>query len=428
MVKLARRLAAAGMNYAGRASPLLRRLRKISALERREEARAFLELFCQESGMSRPAFQKRWSEIGRALRQRNFYEHTPDELAFGARIAWRNHGRCIGRLFWESLEVFDCRAMTEPDAIADRMVRHMRDALGDGRIRSMISVFAPVTDTQLPAYIESRQITEYAGYAMDDGSLLGDRQNVEATRIAQSLGWQAPEPRGRFDILPVIIRDRSDRRALFSLPPSAYREIDIRHPTEADFAGLGLKWYAVPCISGMILTIGGIDYPCAPFNGFYMCTEIASRDFADRKRYDLLPDVARAFGQEPEAAKNPLWRDAALTELNRAVLHSFRQAGVTIVDHHAASDQFMEFHRREQAQGRRVAADWRWIVPPQASGACEVFHLRMTNFHPVPNYYSAEASDGRRLMPFYGDRHRSRARQALDRLHRRWKLWKRMAW
>jgi nitric-oxide synthase len=428
MGKLARRLASAGVNYAGRTSPLLRRLRKISALERREEARAFLELFCQETGVSRAALEKRWAEISRALRRRNFYEHTPEELAFGARVAWRNHGRCIGRLFWESLEVFDCRKLTEPDAIADRMIRHMQDALGDGRIRSMISVFAPVEDTVLPAYIESKQITEYAGYTFDDGSVLGDRQNVEATRIAQSLGWQAPEPKGRFDMLPVIIRDRNDRRALFSVPPSAYREIEIRHPTEPGLADLNLKWYALPCLTAMILTIGGIDYPCAPFNGFYMCTEIASRDFADRKRYDLLPDVARVLGDEPEATKNPFWRDTALTELNRAVVHSFREAGVTMVDHHAASEQFMEFHRREQAQGRRVAADWRWIVPPQASGVCEVFHLRMTNFHPVPNYYNAETSDGRRLMPFYGDRHRSRAGQAFDRLQRRWKLWKRMAW
>jgi nitric-oxide synthase len=426
MRMLASRLAPAGVNYAGRTGPLLRRLRKISALERREEARAFLELFCQEGGVSRQALERRWAEISRALRRRNFYEHTPEELAFGARVAWRNHGRCIGRLFWESLEVFDCRTMTEPDAIADRMLRHMREALGDGRIRSMISVFAPVENTALPAYIESNQITEYAGYSRDDGSVLGDRQSVEATRIAQSLGWRPPEPRGRFDMLPVIVRDRNERRALFSVPPSAYREIDIRHPDEAAFDALALKWYAVPCLSGMILTIGGIDYPCAPFNGFYMCTEIASRDFADRKRYDLLPEVARALGNEP--GDDPLWRDTALTELNRAVVHSFKQAGVTMVDHHAASEQFLEFHRREQAQGRRVAADWRWIVPPQASGACEVFHLRMTNFHPVPNYYFAEASDGRRLMPFYGDRHRSRAAQVFDRLHRRWKLWKRMAW
>ncbi len=59
-----------------------------------------------------------------------------------------------------------------------------------------------------------------------------------------------------------------------------------------------------------------------------MCTEIASRNFADTNRYDLLPDVARAFGLNPDGHRPHLWRDEALTELNRAVLHSFDSAGV----------------------------------------------------------------------------------------------------
>ena len=31
------------------------------------------------------------------------YVHTPDELAYGAKMAWRNSSRCIGRLYWRSL-------------------------------------------------------------------------------------------------------------------------------------------------------------------------------------------------------------------------------------------------------------------------------------------------------------------------------------
>lgn len=229
-------------------------------------------------------------------------------------------------------------------------------------------------------------------------------------------------------MLPFILRDRDDRRHLFTLPASAYREIQIGHPDHPGISELGLRWYAVPCVSGMILSIGGIDYPCAPFNGFYMCTEIASRNLADKKRYDLLQEVGQALGLETGSATSPMWKDIALTELNRAVQHSYRMAGVTMVDHHAASEQFMEFHGREQSSGRRVAADWRWIVPPQASAAHDVFHLRMKNFHPVPNFYNARRDDGRWLMPFYGDRHQSRTQRALDRITRRWKLWKRMAW
>lgn len=99
-----------------------------------------------------------------------------------------------------------------------------------------------------------------------------------------------------------------------------------------------------------------------------------------------------------------------------------------MVDHHTASEQFMTFHRREQAAGRRVAADWRWIVPPQAGAACDVFHLKMRNFHPVPNFYRDRGSDGMRLMPWYGDGHQRRAEIWRDRVVRRWKIWKRMAW
>jgi nitric-oxide synthase, bacterial len=416
------------LNYAETSSPLGRRLRQLSALERREEARAFLATFHEESGRAKSVFNKRWAEVRHSLSKTGTYQHTEEELAFGARVAWRNHGRCIARIYWESLEVVDCRRITEPDAIMDRMCGHMREALGDGRIRSMISVFAPIQPNAIPAYFESAQITQYAGYAQKDGSVIGDRQNVEFTRVAMSLGFRPPEQIGQFDLLPVLIRNRDDRRILFNLPQDCVREVPITHPQYAQIEQLKLKWYAVPCLTGMIMTIGGIDYPCSPFSGFYMATEIASRDFADQKRYDLLPVVGQSLGYTNNRGGDNLWKDKALTELNIAVLHSFRSAGISIVDHHLASKQFMEFHQREQSSGRNVAGDWRWIVPPQAAAACEVFHLRMKNFHPVPNYYNSRADDGLRLMPFYGDQYRNRFQAASDRVTRRWKLWKRLAW
>lgn len=43
-----------------------------------------------------------------------------------------------------------------------------------------------------------------------------------------------------------------------------------------------------------------------------------------------------------------LWKDRALVEMNAAVLHSFQQSGVTIVDHHTASDSFMKHCENEQ--------------------------------------------------------------------------------
>ena len=42
------------------------------------------------------------------------YTHTLDELTFGARVAWRNAARCIGRLYWRSLRVRDRRTVAAP--------------------------------------------------------------------------------------------------------------------------------------------------------------------------------------------------------------------------------------------------------------------------------------------------------------------------
>lgn len=54
------------------------------------------------------------------------------------------------------------------------------------------------------------------------------------------------------------------------------------------FQNLGLKWYAVPVVSNMLLEIGGLEFTACPFNGWYMGTEIGVRDFCDYQRYNIL--------------------------------------------------------------------------------------------------------------------------------------------
>ncbi len=409
-------------------SPLERRIRRISKRERKEEAKAFIRAFSTVSGATEGEFQARWREVRQSLNRSGHYDHTPEELAYGARVAWRNSARCIGRLFWESLEVMDCRDVREPHEIAACMFDHLENAFNGGQIRSMITVFEPIKGTSKPCWIESGQAIQYACHRLPDGTVIGDRQNSEDTRIALSLGWQPPEQPGMFDPLPLIIRDQSDRRFIFEIPAELIHEVNIAHDAYPDLSGLGLRWYTVPAVSNMILTIGGIDYPCAPFNGFYMGTEIGSRDFADVKRYNLLPEIARATGSDPDDEEAPFWKDRTLTIINEAVVQSFNQAGVSILDHHSASEQFMKFHRREQSEGRRVSADWSWVVPPQASSSCEVFHLPMQDFHPVPNYYHDRGTDGLELMPWYGDIRRNRFERSIDRIRRTFKVWKRIAW
>lgn len=398
--------------------PVRRRLRRLGRSERLEEATIFLELFAREAGLDRRWLKDRVTQVRHSLSRTGHYDHSAEELAFGARVAWRNHSRCIGRLWWKSLDVVDCRHITDPDAMAAQLLSHLETAWNGGRIRSMISVFRPVVNGAIPVSIESPQLLQYAGY-IDESGVLGDQQNVELTRIATALGWQPPEVRTAFDILPLILRDEGGRRRLYEVPSELAHEIAISHPSSTAVEALGLRWYAVPVVSNMILTIGGIDYPCAPFNGFYMSTEIASRNLSDTRRYNILPSFADALGVD--RSSDPLWKDIGLTELNRAVLHSFDASRTTIVSHHAASDSYMEFVKLEQAEGRSPSGDAMWIVPPQASSACEVFHLPMEDNGMVPNYYYSRGRDGACLVADRRLERRHRHLRRIDRLKARWR-------
>ena len=134
---------------------------------------------------------------------------------------------------------------------------------------------------------------------------------------------------------------------IFEEKPDLLKEVLLEHPENPAFKRLGLKWYSIPILSDMALVIGGIVYPCAPFNGWYMGTEIGARNLADETRYNSLPKIAELFKLETKTNRS-LWRDRALIELNRAVLHSFDCAGIRIGDHHSLTRQFEKFCEAKQ--------------------------------------------------------------------------------
>lgn len=410
-----------------RSDPLLRRLRRLTGGERREEAIAFVRRFYRENDLPDDDAAVREREVRQSLRRTGTYTHTRDELAFGARLAWRNHARCIGRLYWKTLDVIDCRHMTEPDEMAGQLDWHLDAAFNGGKIRSLISVFAPYRPGGANVVVESPQVLQYAGYVQADGRVVGDAKNVELTRTIVSLGWQSPETPGMFDLLPIILRESGGRRRLYEIPRDIVPEVTLSHPAFPGFEALQLRWYAVPIVSNMILTIGGVDYPCAPFNGFYMSTEISARNLSDEHRYDLLADVAGAIGIDTGTEPDKLWMDRALVELNTAILHSFTRDGVTMVDHHTASEHYMEFTRREEAAGRQPSGNWMWIVPPLSGSACRVFHATMKDLHLVPNYYYSRFTDAARLTANFDEEEKTRLWRRWRNARRRVNRW-RKAW
>ena len=323
----------------------------------------------QEREVSLPRLEQARSEI----LARGWYRQSFEELEFAARLAWRNNRRCIGRRYWQTLDVADARDAKTGGEIFEACVAHLRRSTNGGKIQPLITVFAEADAEGRGSVIHNYQLIRYAGYRQSDGTVLGDPAEVVFTERVMAAGWKPPAQCSAFDVLPLVIETPEEGERLFIIPQDAVLEVPIIHPTFAWFEELGLKWHALPAVSNMVLDAGGVRYTAAPFSGYYMETEIAARNFGDAERYNLLPVVADRMDPAMRS-RDPFWRDRALVELCAAVLYSFRQAGVTMVDHHAASRQFMEHLAEEKAQGRIVPGDWSWLVPPVSGSASPVFH------------------------------------------------------
>lgn len=356
-----------------------------------QKATKFLTEFHQETGTA--GLSDRITAVDLEIRETGTYQHTEAELLHGVRMAWRNSNRCIGRLYWKSLTVRDKRHVTHPSDVAIALEEHLLWATNGGRIRPCITVFPPQRpDGHVPVRIWNKQLIRYAGYPNEDGTCIGDPAQVAFTRQCMQRGWKGSG--GVFDVLPWLIAGEDGIPVIHEFPRSLVLEVELSHPEHSWFEELGLRWHAVPFISDMVLEIGGILYPAAPFNGWYMSTEIGARNLGDAGRFNMLPLIAARLGMDVKDRK-VLWRDRALVLLTEAVIYSFDRDGVILTDHHAASEQFLKFIRNEEMEGRGVKADWAWIVPPMSGSATGVFHREYDNTVVTPNFfYSHDAWEG----------------------------------
>jgi nitric-oxide synthase, bacterial len=339
-----------------------------------EQAHEFLQQYYSESNLS--GLEKRLDQVQVEILQTGTYRLTEKELSFGAKLAWRNSNRCMGRLFWKTLS-------SAAEVFADALA-HLKSATQGGKIRSTLSVYATADEGTLGFRILNKQLIRFAGYTLPNGEILGDPDSVSFTSYCTSLGWEGKQT--PFDVLPLVIQREGEPAQWFAIPEEQVLRVNLSHPDYSWFQELKLQWYAVPVISDMRLEIGGISFPCAPFNGWYMLTEIAARNLGDEQRYNLLPILAKKLNLDTRQVKT-LWKDKAMLVLQEAVLHSFQAQGVTLVDHHTASEQFLEFCKQEEAKGRSVQADWAWIVPPAVGSTLGVFHQEWENQILSPNFY-----------------------------------------
>ncbi|KAK5618595.1 Nitric oxide synthase, brain [Crenichthys baileyi] len=325
----------------------------------------------------------RREEVTKEIEASGTYQLKDTELIYGAKHAWRNAARCVGRIQWSKLQVFDARDCTTAHGMYNYICNHIKYATNKGNLRSAITIFPQRTDGKHDFRVWNSQLIRYAGYKQPDGSILGDPANVEFTEICMQLGWKAPK--GRFDVLPLLLQANGNDPELFEIPEDLILEVPIIHPKFGWFKDLDLKWYGLPAVANMLLEIGGLEFTGCPFSGWYMGTEIGVRDFCDSSRYNILEEVANKMGLDTRKTSS-LWKDQALVEINIAVLYSFQTCKVTIVDHHSATESFMKHMENEYRVRGGCPGDWVWIVPPMSGSITPVFHQEMLNYRLTPSF------------------------------------------
>uniref|UniRef100_A0A3P8ZH67 Nitric oxide synthase 1 n=1 Tax=Esox lucius TaxID=8010 RepID=A0A3P8ZH67_ESOLU len=330
----------------------------------------------------------RLEEVTKEIEASGTYQLKDTELIYGAKHAWRNAARCVGRIQWSKLQVFDARDCTTAHGMYNYICNHIKYATNKGNLRSAITIFPQRTDGKHDFRVWNTQLIRYAGYKQPDGQILGDPANVEFTEICIQQGWKAPK--GRFDVLPLLLQSNGNDPELFEIPQDLILEVQITHPKYEWFKDLNLKWYGLPAVSSMLLEVGGLEFTACPFSGWYMGTEIGVRDFCDSSRYNILEEVANKMALDTRKTSS-LWKDQALVEINIAVLFSFQSSKVTIVDHHSATESFMKHMENEIRVRGGCPGDWVWIVPPMSGSITPVFHQEMLNYRLTPSFeYQAD--------------------------------------
>ncbi|KAI2664960.1 Nitric oxide synthase, brain [Labeo rohita] len=356
--------------------------RKPDEVQSKEELLPLATDFIDQCGSK--AHVDRLEEVKKEIETSGTYQLKDTELIYGAKHAWRNAARCVGRIQWSKLQVFDARDCTTAHGMFNYICNHIKYATNKGNLRSAITIFPQRTDAKHDFRVWNSQLIRYAGYKQPDGSIHGDPASVELTEQ----GWKAPK--GRFDVLPLLLQANGNDPELFEIPDDLVLEVPIIHPKFDWFKELNLKWYGLPAVSNMLLEIGGLEFTACPFSGWYMGTEIGVRDFCDSSRYNILEEVATMMGLDTRKTSS-LWKDQALVEINIAVLYSYQMSKVTIVDHHSATESFMKHMENEYRVRGGCPGDWVWIVPPMSGSITPVFHQEMLNYRLTPSFeYQAD--------------------------------------
>lgn len=202
------------------------------------EAEQFIKICYKELRKSEGETVFRLEGVKKEIEQTGFYEHTFEELEHGARMAWRNSNRCIGRLFWQMLHVFDARHLDREEEICNHLFRHITFATNGGKIRPAITIFQAAKRGIEHVRIWNHQLIRYAGYETESG-IIGDPSSISFTKACEKIGWKGNKT--HFDLLPLVIQVKGREPRWFDLPKGIILEVPIEHPEFPWFRDLQLK-------------------------------------------------------------------------------------------------------------------------------------------------------------------------------------------
>ena len=135
-----------------------------------------------QAGSIRPRVRR----FGPRSTTRDLHAHAA-ELTFGARVAWRNSSRCIGRLYWHSrCACATGGTSTRPRASPWNAVGHLRESATTTARSGRRSRCSPRTRPGGPGpRIWNEQLIRYAGYRRPDGTSLGDPRYADLTEAVR---------------------------------------------------------------------------------------------------------------------------------------------------------------------------------------------------------------------------------------------------
>ncbi|GCB25858.1 nitric oxide synthase, brain [Aspergillus awamori] len=281
-----------------------------------------------------------WDQESKRVDTTSIWRQSPEELRHGLRLAWRNSRKCIMRSRYQELELCDLRHIHTSVGMATALLEEATKAFNHGQIKPT----GITNSVELPQHLKVIW-NVFSSYELDDGSILGDPSNIKLTQEIIDFGWTPPQPKTRWDLLPIVAMAENDAPALVEVPDDLRRLIEIQHP----------------------------DYPR------YMDAEIGVRNLADTFRFDALPEVVKAIGfdiddyrAKSEYAEVQKLEDLPDYEQLRWLSRAQAELNYAFDDEHAAK------------KGYRLNSDPYWLSPPQGS-VVPVWHRGgAPNYQPKP--------------------------------------------